>query len=131
MIFFRRIIFHCKGVVRGVRQIIFCASACLYRAARRICAQIVASATSTHATNLSPVPAIASPVHAGLHCRGRLICLAAATDSAMSDFSFTMVIINPAVDINWPNISGEIHPVYFILYIAFFKSAITSACKVI
>ena len=64
-------------------------------------------------------PAIASPVHAGLQCRGRFICLAAAADLAMIDFSFTMVIINPAVDINWPNISGEIHLVYFYIIYCF------------
>jgi len=29
----------------------------------------------------------------------------------------------------WPDASGEIHPVYFILYIAFFTRAITLACK--
>ena len=38
-------------------------------------------------------------------------------------------IINSVVDIYWPDISGEIHPVYFILYIALFKRAITLACK--
>ena len=40
------------------------------------------------------------------------------------DFSFTVVMVNPAVDINWPDISGEINPVNFsILYIVFFKKS--------
>ena len=38
-------------------------------------------------------------------------------DSPVIDFSFTVVIINSAVDIFWLNISGEIHPLYFhIMY---------------
>ena len=40
------------------------------------------------------VPAIASPVHAGLHCRDRLVCLTVAADSAVIDFRFTVVMIN-------------------------------------
>ena len=43
----------------------------------------------------------------------------AAADSAMIDFSFMMVIINIVVDVNWPDISGEIHPVYFYIIYCF------------
>ena len=39
----------------------------------------------------------------------------AAADSAMIDFSFTTVIINSTVDNPWHDISGEPHPIYFIL----------------
>ena len=38
---------------------------------------------------------------------------APTADSVMINFSFTVMIINSAVDNFWPNISGEIHPVYF------------------
>ena len=40
---------------------------------------------------------------------------AAADDSDMIDLNFTMVIINSAVDNYWHDISGETHPIYFIL----------------
>ena len=53
----------------------------------------------------------------------------ATAGSPVINFSFTAVIINSAVDNYWPDASGDIHPVYFILYIAFFKRAITLACK--
>ena len=40
----------------------------------------------------------------------------------MIGFSFTVMIINSAVDNFWPDISGEINPVnFYILYIVFFK----------
>ena len=41
-------------------------------------------------------------------------------DSAVIDFSFTMVIINSAVDDFWFNISSEIHPVYFYITYYFY-----------
>ena len=46
------------------------------------------------------------------------------TNSVVIDFSFTVMMINSAVNKFWPNISGAIHPVYFyILYIVFFKKS--------
>ena len=49
---------------------------------------------------------------------------APAADSAVIDFSFTVMIINSAVDNFWPDISGEINPVnFYILYIVFFKKS--------
>ena len=48
------------------------------------------------------------------HC-SRLICLFPAAHSLVIDFSFTMVIINSVVDNFWPDILGEIHPVYFYI----------------
>ena len=47
----------------------------------------------------------------------------AVANSAVIKFSFTMVIINSTVDNPWHDTSGEIHPIYFILYIAFFKKS--------
>ena len=49
---------------------------------------------------------------------------APAADSAVIGFSFTVMIINSAVDNFWPDISGEINPVnFYILYIVFFKKS--------
>ena len=56
--------------------------------------------------------------HAHLHrlIMSRLTHLpAAAADSDMIDLNFTMVIINSVVDNYWHDISGETHPIYFIL----------------
>ena len=44
---------------------------------------------------------------------------APAANSDVIDFSFTVVIVNSAVDNFWPNISGEIHPVYFYITYCF------------
>ena len=43
----------------------------------------------------------------------------ATAGSPMIDFSFTMVIINSVVDNFWPDILGEIHPVYFYITYCF------------
>ena len=49
---------------------------------------------------------------------------APVADSAVIDFSFTVMIINSAVDNFWLDISGEINPVnFYILYIVFFKKS--------
>ena len=72
-----------------------------------------------------------SRVHAGLQWGGQLAhphrltlsrpthLSVPAADSAMVDFSFTMKIINSAVDNYWPNVSGEIHPIYFYITYCF------------
>lgn len=44
---------------------------------------------------------------------------APAADSGVIDFSDTVVIINFAVDNFWPDISGEIHSVYFYITYCF------------
>ena len=50
----------------------------------------------------------------------RLTHLSALTaDSPIIYFHFTMVIINSAVDNYWPDVSGEIHPVYFYVMYCF------------
>ena len=54
---------------------------------------------------------------------------APATDSAVIDFSFTVVIINSVVEISGLTYQVKSIQYIFILYIAFFKRAITLACK--
>ena len=89
------------------------------------------------------IPVIYSSVRAALQRHGWLarppswpihvstLVYNAVADSVVINFSFTMVIINSTVDNPWHDISGEIHPIYFILHIAFFKRAITPVCKVV
>ena len=54
---------------------------------------------------------------------------APTADSAVTDFSFTGVIINSAVDNFWPDISGEIHPVYFYYVLLSLKEQLLRLAK--
>ena len=74
-------------------------------------------------------PAIALSDHASLQHHDRFICLLPQLARPWLISIFTMVIINSTVDNRWQDISGEIHPIYFILHIIFFKRAITLVCK--
>ena len=57
---------------------------------------------------------------------------APTVDPAVIDFSFTMVIIHSEVDNFWFNISGEIRPVYFYIFILlFFKKSNYSGLQVL
>ena len=50
---------------------------------------------------------------------------APAAESAMIDLSFTMMIINSAVDNYWPDASGDIHPSLFLLsHVIFVKEQV-------
>ena len=86
-------------------------------------------------TQRTPAPAYnvvaVSRGRIGLQRRGRLSCphrfktprptdlSTPAANSDVIDFSFTMVIINSTVDNFWPDISGEVHPVYFYITYCF------------
>ena len=69
------------------------------------------------------MPAAGYPSALVYDARSRLSVYNAMADSVVINFSCTMVIINSTVDNPWHDISGEIHPIYFILYIAFFKNS--------
>ena len=64
------------------------------------------------------------PVRTGLQHRGRFIYRLARDWFQLHHGDHQL-----HGDNYWPDASGEIHPVYFILYIASFKIAITLACK--